>query len=50
MMMETGDRPGAEKILATVDITKVKDPRAFANSAINKINSGDKAQAESKNA
>lgn len=46
MMMETGDRPGAEKILATIDITKVKDPRAYANSAINKINSGDKAQAE----
>jgi predicted Zn-dependent protease len=46
LMMETGDREAADKILSTVDITKVKDPRAFINSAINKINSGDKAQAE----
>jgi len=46
LMMETGDKEGAQKILDTVDITKVKDPRAFTNSAINKINSGDKAQAE----
>ena len=46
LMMETGDKEGAQKILDTVDLTKVKDPRAFTNSAINKINSGDKAQAE----
>jgi len=46
LMMESGDKEGAQKILDTVDITKVKDPRAFTNSAINKINSGDKAQAE----
>jgi len=46
LMMETGDKAGAEKILSTVDMTKVKDPRAFTNSAINKINSGDKVQAE----
>jgi len=46
LMMETGDKEGAQKILDTVDMTKVKDPRAFTNSAINKINSGDKAQAE----
>jgi predicted Zn-dependent protease len=46
LMMETGNREAADKILSTVDITKVKDPRAFINSAINKINSGDKAQAE----
>lgn len=46
LMMETGDKEGAQKILDSVDMTKVKDPRAFSNSAINKINSGDKAQAE----
>jgi predicted Zn-dependent protease len=46
LMMDTGDKEGADKILNSVDITKVKDPRAFINSAINKINSGDKAQAE----
>ena len=46
LMMETGDREGADKILNSVDITKVRDPRAFINSAINKINTGDKAQAE----
>ena len=46
LMMETGDKAGAQKILDTVDMTKVKDPRAFTNSAINKINSGDKVQAE----
>jgi predicted Zn-dependent protease len=46
VMMEAGDKEAAQKILDTVDLTKVKDPRAFINSAINKINSGDKAQAE----
>jgi tetratricopeptide (TPR) repeat protein len=46
LLMETGDKEGAQKILDTVDMTKVKDPRAFINSAINKINSGDKVQAE----
>ena len=46
LMMEVGEREGADKILNTVDITKVRDPRAFINSAINKINTGDKAQAE----
>jgi tetratricopeptide (TPR) repeat protein len=46
LMMETGDKEGAQKILDTVDMSKVKDPRAFTNNAINKINSGDKAQAE----
>ena len=44
--METGNREAADKILNSVDITKVREPRAFINSAINKINSGDKAQAE----
>ena len=46
VMMELGDKEGAQKILDTIDLAKVKDPRAFTNSAINKINSGDKAQAE----
>ncbi len=46
LMMETGDKEGGQKILDSVDLTKVKDLRAFINSAINKINSGDKAQGE----
>jgi predicted Zn-dependent protease len=46
LLMETGDRAAADKILESVDITKAREPRAFMNSAINKINSGDKAQAE----
>jgi predicted Zn-dependent protease len=46
LMMDLGDKDGADKILNSVDLTKVKDPRAFINSAINKINTGDKAQAE----
>jgi len=46
MMMETGEKEAADKILQSVDLTKVKDTRAFANSAINKINSGDKVQAD----
>lgn len=46
LMMEAGDKEGAQKILDSVDMTKVKDPRAFTNSAINKINSTDKVQAE----
>ena len=46
VMMEAGDKAEAQKILDTIDLAKVKDPRAFTNSAINKINSGDKAQAD----
>jgi predicted Zn-dependent protease len=46
LMMETGERDAAEKVLMSVDITKVTDPRAYMNMAINKINAGDKAQAE----
>ena len=46
LMMEAGDRAEAEKILMAVDISKVTDARAFMNMSINKINSGDKAQAE----
>jgi tetratricopeptide (TPR) repeat protein len=46
LMMETGDRVGGQKVLDAIDLTKVKQPRAFINSAIHKINSGDKVQAE----
>jgi len=46
LLMESGDKAAAQKILDTLDVTKVKNPRAFMNSAIHKINSGDKAQAE----
>lgn len=46
LMMETGEKDAAQKILDSVDLTKVKDPRAFINNAINKINSADKAQSE----
>lgn len=46
LMMETGDKEGAQKVLDTIDLTKIKDPRAFINNAIHKINSGDKVQAE----
>lgn len=46
LMMEAGDKEAGQKILDSVDLTKVKDLRAFINSAINKINSGDKAQGE----
>ena len=40
LMMEAGDKEGAKAVLNTVDLTKVKDPRALVNSAINDINSG----------
>jgi tetratricopeptide (TPR) repeat protein len=40
LMMESGDKDGAKAILNTIDITKVKDPRALVNSAINDINTG----------
>ena len=46
LLMETGDKEGAQKILDTIEISKVKNPRAFINNAIHKINSGDKVQAE----
>ena len=46
LMMDVGQKEEADKILNSVDITKVREPRAFINSAINKINTGDKAQAE----
>ena len=40
LMMESGDKDGAKAILNTIDITKVKDPRALVNSPINDINTG----------
>lgn len=39
LMMESGDKEGAQKVLESVDMTKVKEPRAFVNLAINHINS-----------
>ncbi|HEY0874838.1 MAG TPA: tetratricopeptide repeat protein [Vicinamibacterales bacterium] len=38
LMMEAGDKEGAQKVLESVDLTKVKEPRAFINLAINHIN------------
>lgn len=40
LMMEAGDKEGAKAVLNSIDITKVKDPRALVNSAINDINGG----------
>ena len=40
LMMEAGDKEGAKAVLNTIDITKVKDPRALINAAINDINTG----------
>lgn len=40
LMMEAGDKEGAKAVLATVDLTKVKDTRALVNAAINDINGG----------
>ena len=39
-MMEAGTRKAPRPSSNTVDITKVKDPRACINSAINEINAG----------
>jgi predicted Zn-dependent protease len=38
LMMEAGDKEGAQKVLESVDMTRVKEPRAFINLAINHIN------------
>jgi tetratricopeptide (TPR) repeat protein len=40
LLMETGDKDGARKILETVDLAQVKDTRVYVNAAINDINSG----------
>ena len=45
LMLESGDKTEAEKLLLSVDLSKVTDARAYMNLSINKINSGDKAQA-----
>jgi predicted Zn-dependent protease len=45
LMMESGDKEGGQKVLESVDITKVKEPRAYINLAINQINSGKHAEA-----
>jgi tetratricopeptide (TPR) repeat protein len=45
LMIDAGDKEGAEKVLTSVDLTKVKDPRAFVNLAINYINGGKHAEA-----
>lgn len=45
LMMDAGDKAGAQKALETIDMTKVKDPRAFTNMAINHINDGRHAEA-----
>jgi tetratricopeptide (TPR) repeat protein len=45
VMMEAKDQAGAEKILSSIDITKVKEARAFINLAINQINGGKAAEA-----
>ena len=45
LLMETGDKAGAEKVLQSVDMTKAKEPRAFINQAINYINSQQSAEA-----
>ena len=43
LMLDLGDKEGAQKILDAVDLTKVKDPRAFTNLAISHINAGNHA-------
>jgi len=45
MLMETGDKAGAQAILETIELSKVKDPRAFTNLAINYINDGKHGEA-----
>jgi predicted Zn-dependent protease len=45
MLMESGDKEAAQAVLQSVDMTKVKDPRAFTNLAINQINAGKHAEA-----
>jgi predicted Zn-dependent protease len=40
LLMETGEKDAAKKILESVDLAQVKDMRVFVNSAINDINAG----------
>jgi predicted Zn-dependent protease len=45
LLMELGDKETAQKILESIDVTTVKDARAFTNLAINHINAGKHAEA-----
>ncbi len=45
LLIDTGDVAGAQKVLETVDLTKVQEPRAFVNLAINHINAGKHGEA-----
>jgi predicted Zn-dependent protease len=45
LLMEGGNRQEAATILEAVDLTQVKDPRAFTNLAINYINVGKEPEA-----
>lgn len=45
LLIDTGDIDSARKILESVDLTKIKDPRAHVNLAINFINKGQHAEA-----
>ena len=45
LLIESGDKEGGAKLLQAIDITKVKDHRAFTNLAINYINTGKATEA-----
>ncbi len=45
LLMETGAKPEAKEILDAIDMTQVKDPFPFINSAITQINEGKGAEA-----
>ena len=45
LLIDSGDVAGAQKVLETVDLTKVQESRAFVNLAINHINAGKHAEA-----
>lgn len=45
LMLDAGDKDGGAKVLESVDLTKVKEARAFTNLAINYINGGKATEA-----
>ena len=45
LLIDSGDIAGAQKVLDTVDLTKIQEPRAFTNLAIHHINGGKHAEA-----
>ena len=45
LLIDMGDIAGAQKVLETVDLTKIQEPRAFINLAINHINAGKHGEA-----